>query len=410
MRMPGGDQARMARARFPQRAGPRMRRGGETAGVPPLLFPIAATYVFLFLGRGVMSPFTPLWLESHGLAGFALALALAAPGLARPVIAPAIVAGVDRFPLQRTGIALLALLCAAALAMMALAPTPWLLALCWFVAASASAAAQPLTDVAALSAAREKGWTYGRLRSLGSAAYAVANLAGGALVRLAGPVAAILWSIGANVATGLAARSMTPVSAPPRSPAGSAVLARGFWRIAAPLGLIQGAHAFFYGYGTLVWRDQGLDGVAIGLLWSVAVGSEILFLSLAETARRHWGDWGLMRISAVAGVVRWLGAALLPGLGWQMAAQALHGLSFSAAFFAALHLLDGVTPPDRVRSAQSVCAGFAGGFCVGAITLGCGALRDAFGSGGFLVMALIAALALPMLAARPPAPQAAAPA
>mgnify|MGYP002775140063 CR=1 FL=1 len=362
-----------------------------------VMAPVGLTYAFLFLGRGVLSPFAPLWLEARGLSGVALAVALAAPGLARLPLAPLIVIGADRFRTQRTAIILLALLCACALALMSVVSWPWLLGLCWFVASSTSVAAQPFTDVAALEATKGRGWTYGRMRAVGSIAYAVANLAGGALVRILGPFAAIAWSFCASLATAAAARTLAPTLSPPLV-SGPVVLTRAFWRIAAPLGLIQGAHAFFYVYATLIWRDQGLDGARIGLLWSIAVGSEILFLALAEAARRRFGDWGLLRVSAVSGVVRWAMSGSLPDFGWQVAAQALHGLSFSTAFFAALHLLEQATPPGQVRKAQSVCAAFAGGFCVGLLTLFCGVLREDLGTSGFFVMAAVSAVALPFLA------------
>lgn len=384
------------------------RRGRTSAGspatssfAPHILVPIASTYVFLFLGRGVLSPFTPLWLEARGLTGAGLALALAAPSLVRMAITPALVAGLDQLRLQRTGIAVLALACAAALAVMATASSPLMLGASWFVAASASVAAQPLTDVMALEAAKGRSWTYGRVRALGSAAYAAANLLGGVLVRVIGPFAAVAWSFAASLATGAAALTLPPAPSPPAGSPGRAVLRAAFWRVAAPLGLIHGAHAFFYGYATLIWRDHGLDGARIGVLWSVAVLSEIVFLSLAETARRRLTDWGLLRLSATAGVVRWLIAGSLPDFGWQVAAQSLHGLSFSAAFVASLRLLEQTTPPHQVRKAQSVCAGFAGGLCVGLLTLAGGALREHIGASGFFVMAAVAALALPALGSRP---------
>lgn len=364
--------------------------------------PIAFTYVFFFLGRGVLSPFTPLWLEARGLSGIGLAIALAAPSLARLALAPAIIAGIDLFRFQRSGIIALALVCAGALALMTVASSPWSLGLCWFVVASTSAAIQPLADVVALASTKGRIWTYGRVRALGSAAYAVANLAGGGLVRMMGPFAAIAWSFWTCVATAAAARALPAAPRPaPRAEAGRVVLTRAFWRVAGPLGLIQGAHAFFYGYATLIWRDQGFDGLRIGVLWSTAVVSEILFLAMAETVRRRIGDWDLLRLSALCGVARWLLAGALPDFGWQLLAQSLHGLSFSAAFVAALRLLEQTTPPEAIRKAQSVCAGFASGFCVGALTLLGGALRSELGAGGYTAMAVIAALAFPALHQRP---------
>src|SRR4051812_19356680 len=43
-------------------------------------------------------------------------------------------------------------------------------------------------------------------------------------------------------------------------------------------GLIQSAHAFYYGFSTLAWKRQGIAEDMTGVLWATGVAAEIGFL------------------------------------------------------------------------------------------------------------------------------------
>lgn len=366
------------------------------------LVAIGLVYVALFLGRGVASPLMPLWLDSRGLSGGALSVVLAAPSLARLLTGPAIALAANRLTLQRSGLVWLGGAIGLGFALLSASRTPWVLGGAWFVAATASAACLPLIDVMALAAVRSGAWTYGRMRALGSAAYAVASLAGGFALKLFGPTALLVWSLAAAVMMTLSAKALPPVRVAEQiAPSGGAIetlrrlLSRPeFGRATIVLGLIQGSHALFYGFSSLLWRDQGFDGVQIGSLWGASVVAEIVFLMVAERARDACGDWGLLRIGAAAGLARWAAMALSPDFGIQLLLQGLHALSYSATFVAALHLIGRKASAEDSRVAQSMCAAVAGGFGVGVVMLFCGGLYNRMGAGAYLVMASLSGLAM----------------
>jgi len=374
-------------------------QGGAQSGV---LVSIGLVYVALFLGRGVASPLMPLWLDSRGLSGGALAVVLAAPSLARLLTGPAIALAANRLPLQRSGLVWLGGAIGLGFVLLGVSRTPWVLGLAWFLAATASAACLPLIDVMALMAVRTSAWTYGRMRALGSAAYAVASLAGGFALKLFGPMALLVWSLAAAALFTLSARALPPVRvAEQPSPTGGVVatlrrlLAKpSFVRATIVLGLIQGSHALFYGFSSLLWRDQGFDGAQIGSLWGASVVAEIVFLMVADRARDVFGDWGLLRIGAAVGVARWAAMALSPNFGIQLLLQVLHALSYSATFVAALHLIGRKFSAQDGRVAQSLSAAAAGGFGVGVVMLFCGGLYSRMGAGAYLAMAGLSGLAI----------------
>lgn len=363
---------------------------------------IGLVYVALFLGRGVASPLMPLWLDSRGLSGEALAMVLAAPNLARLLTGPAIALAANRLALQRSGLIWLGGAIGLGFAVLGVSRSPGVLGGAWFLAATASAACLPLLDAMALTAVRASAWTYGRMRALGSAAYAVASLAGGFALKLFGPTALLVWSLAAAAMLALGARTLPPFRVAERvSPKDGPIEmlrrlweAPGFGRVTIVLALVQGSHALFYGFSSLLWRDRGFDGVQIGALWGASVVAEIMFLVVAERVREALSDWGLLRIGAAVGVARWIAMALSPSFEAQLVLQGLHALSYSATFVAALHLIGANAAARDSRVAQSMCAGVAGGFGVGVVMLCCGSLYNRMGAGAYCVMAGLSGLAI----------------
>ena len=75
-------------------------------------------------------------------------------------------------------------------------------------------------------------------------------------------------------------------------------------------GLIQGTHAFYYGFSTLLWRREGISEPMIGVLWGVGVAVEVCFMWFAEPWRRKVGPERLLVLGGAAAVIRWTALAL----------------------------------------------------------------------------------------------------
>jgi len=74
--------------------------------------------------------------------------------------------------------------------------------------------------------------------------------------------------------------------------------------------------------------------------------------------------------------------------------QALHTLTFAATFLAGLRLIERLAPPRSASTAQAVSSSVSGGVLIGLATLASGALYDAVGAKGYLLMAALAAAGL----------------
>jgi PPP family 3-phenylpropionic acid transporter len=366
---------------------------------------LGAFYALLFLGAGASLPYMPVWLKSEGLSGAQIGLVLALPLLARVVTGPALAVWADGFRERRTPLSILAGVGTAAYAGLALTEGFALHASLWFVGATAMAALLPLTDVINLRLSAREGFSFGRPRAGGSAAFIVANLGLGAALT-AGPAWLVLiWISAAAGLTALAGRTVLP--AEPVHAAGAAetgrrrlrgggelLKRRRFVLVIVAAGLIQASHGFHYGFSALVWREQGLDEAVTGALWAAGVLAEIAFLWMPEAWRRRFSPAGLLVLGGGAAVIRWAVAGVGPPLAVLAPLHLLHAFTFAATFVASTRLVDLTSPPERASVAHSLSAALQGGLFIGMATLASGPLFDAAGPRGYWAMSALASMGL----------------
>lgn len=364
---------------------------------------LAVQYVLLFGATGVSLPFAGLWLSSRGMSGAEIGALLAAPMLGRLVTGPAIAVWADGFRSRRTPIALLGLAAAVGYGVAGLAEDAWLRALAWFAAASAAAALIPLTDVLNLRVARWSGHGFAFPRGCGSAAFVCANVAMGALLTVSPPDVVILWVVAASAAIGLYAwRGLPHEAVSAAGPSDGMARFRGLGRLVRDrtfmtalfaIGAVQAAHAFYYGFSAIAWKAQGLDERTTGLLWAFSVVVEIGFMWWVEPwrKRRRIGAWTVLMVGVGAAVLRWSLMALAPPLWALWPLQALHALTFAATYLAGVEIIERLTPDDSHTAGQTLNSMLAAGVLIGAATLASGPLYDAWGVGGYLAMAALAA-------------------
>ncbi|HEX5380493.1 MAG TPA: MFS transporter [Phenylobacterium sp.] len=362
-------------------------------------------YAAIFLGSGASSPYMPVWLHHRGLTGAEIGLILSAPMLARVVTAPIIAMWADSFKLRRTPLILLSLLTAGAYALMApQLGLLWWFAV-WFVASSAYSSLAPLTDVVVLARARSHGFNYGWPRGIGSAAFILANVAVGAILIRGSPELVLVWIIGAALITAAGARTLLPPD-PVRAEGdtvrlrermaglGGLLKDKDFMLVVVSVGLIQSAHAFYYAFSALAWKQQGIAEWLTGVLWGVGVAVEIGFLWFLEPWRRRIGARNLLVLGGLAAVARWTALAFSPPLWLIFPIQILHTLSFAATFVASLQLVERLSTPRNASSAQLVNSALSGGVLSGLATIASGALYDQWGAKGYLAMTAMSLLGL----------------
>lgn len=355
----------------------------------------------LFATTGVILVFLPRWLEiERGLSGAEIGAVLALAQVGRVITGPLIAFWADGVADRRTPLRLVAVAAFAAYAtFFSLTHDFWSLLVCGFVALSLSQALTPLVEAAALRATAEGRISYGTARGLGSVAFIGANIAGGALVARFGLSAVVAWVLSGLALTAVAAwAGLKPDPSSPlaRAQSGGAgaisrlLRTRRFVVLIVACGLIQSAHAFYYGFSTLVWRAQGLAPEMVGALWGFGVGVEVVFLLCLGAVERRVSPELMIVAGAAGGVLRWLLLGFAPtGFAlWPL--QALHALSFAAAHVGAMRLLYRSAPEASAAMAQTLYAALSGGLFMGASTLLSGALYDHVGARGYWAMAAVA--------------------
>ncbi len=401
---------------------------------PRTLTPLAAAlrhgvfYALIYIGAGVTVPYAPVWFRSVGLSAPQIGVILAAPMIGRALAGPLTAIWADGFRLRRTALAWISLITAAAYVLLLLVHGFWPWALLWFAAATGISALAPLADVQTLIESRRLGFQYTLSRGMGSAAYILANVAGGAVMAGAAPVAAILWSAAAAGACAVGALALLPptpvrevgrevgreagreAAGAPVSPSPSAGRWRGTLALLrrrplmtclVSLSLIQGSHAFYYGFSALAWTAHGVPTRMVGLLWGGGVVAEVVFFWWGEGLRRRLGPSRLVLIGAAGASVRWAALALSPPLWLLVPLQLLHALTFSATYLGGLELVERLSPPQEASAAQTLSASLSFGLAMGLATIASGWLYARFGSLGYGAMALMGlagaavALALP---------------
>jgi PPP family 3-phenylpropionic acid transporter len=362
-------------------------------------------YVASYLGTGVSLPYIATYFRSRGLTGAEIGLILAVPMLVRPLTGPILAVWADGFTLRRTPLALLALGAAGGYLAMLAAPGFWGLLACWLVGMTFLTTLAPLIDVITLRRSRLEGFNYGVPRGAGSAAFIAANLAMGAMLAVASPNVIVAWIAIAAVGVSVIARLALPPERvhetgvkPDRAMRWKGLSGllrdRTFVLAVVTAGLIQGAHAFYYGFSALLWRKEGISAPMIGVLWGVGVAVEVGFMWFAEPWRRKVGPEMLLVLGGAAAVLRWTAYAFTPPLWLLFPLQALHALTFAASFMASLRLIERLAPPESASAGQAINSALSNGFVLGIGTLAAGPLFDAFGTKGYLAMALMGGLGL----------------
>jgi MFS transporter, PPP family, 3-phenylpropionic acid transporter len=90
-------------------------------------------------------------------------------------------------------------------------------------------------------------------------------------------------------------------------------LADAFELVRAPLfllfllaaSMVQASHAFYYSFGSLHWRAQGIPDGVIGALWSVGVVAEIALFAASGRVIASIGTTRLLMLAGLAATLRW---------------------------------------------------------------------------------------------------------
>ncbi len=164
--------------------------------------------------------------------------------------------------------------------------------------------------------------------------------------------------------------------------------------------LLQGAHAAYYGFASLFWKEAGYSDLVIGNLWSLGVVAEVIVFMLSHRLFRRWSARNLLLLSAFCGIIRWglMGAfTTLPVL---VVVQILHSGTFTVCHLAAMRFIS-ARKENEIIPLQGVYSALATGGGLAIITIIVGYIYERVPANHGVVFYLMALLAVPALFIRP---------
>lgn len=235
---------------------------------------------------------------------------------------------------------------------------------------------------------------YGKARLWGSAAFIAANLAVGALTDRLGPewvLHTMVTALALMLLLSLLPMHPAPADIHPGRQGDSImqVLRRpGVGRFLLITSLLQGSHAFYYGFSALYWQQQGYPTSVIGYLWGLAVLAEILVFAADRRWLGRFGARPLLLAGFACALVRWgiLGASTAPG--WLILAQILHAGSFCLSHLGAVRYISRELDGEAVFGAQALYAAIPTGLALALLLVVSGQFYPGLGGHTFWLMAL----------------------
>jgi PPP family 3-phenylpropionic acid transporter len=355
---------------------------------------------------GTQMPFFPIWLDWRGLSAREIAIITAAPLVVRVFVTPAIAFAADRFGDHRRFLIGLSWAALAMLVVLAQFATFWPLFVWTLLFSLAMSTVMPLTETVAMTGVKAAGLDYGRMRLWGSLSFIAASICGGWVLERLGPSFAI-WLVVFGVVLTVAATHglqrpiglgrLKAATSPPRLQIADALgllRSRVFLVFLVATGAVQGAHAVFYTFGVLHWRDQGLDTGWAGALWGVSVICEVALFAYSGAVLRRIGPVELIVLGSGTAVLRWLLMGFDPPLALLVPLQVSHSLTYGAAHLGAIHYMGRFVPDRQSGTAQALYASVTGGIGLGGAMLIAGPLYADYGGRAYWAMAVMAVVAL----------------
>ena len=350
--------------------------------------------MFVHLALGAILPYLPVWLgATKGLTGAQIGLILASSSFGRILIGPLAAAWAEGRGDRRTPLIVFSLITALGYVAYPFLGPFWPIAIGCFGAGVAGQCLVAFSEAATLRAtATSTFWPYGRARAMASTAFALASLAAGAAIQAFGVGAAYICFLVATTATFLWSLALLrdPVVQRITKPMtkrlwdGLGLFARPaflFGVVAA--GLIQAAHAFYYGFSSTLWLEQGFTGTQVGLLWALGVGVEVFFLAFVVNRLDHIRPEIMLLMGGLGSALRWASMSFGFGLGASFVIQFLHALTFATTHIGFMRLLEREVPSDQRATGQQVSSALIMSPLMGVASIGAGVLYDHYGLGGY---------------------------
>ena len=366
-------------------------------------------YVLMYAAFGVASPFWPRFFETRGMTPEQIGLLLGLGTIVRLVAGPVAARIADGLQQLRGMLAATAALGACFAFGLLWVGGFWIILIVRLCQEAALAPTTSLADALALGASKsraapDKRFEYGSVRGSASAAFVFGTMAAGQMIGWA-ELTSIVW-MHAGLLLGAAASARllpAPDNEREAAPEPSSLKAirelmeiAAFRRVVLLAALVLGSHAMHDAFAVIQWNAAGISPTTISVLWSEAVLAEVIvFILIGPRVVDTIGPGGAAAIASIAAILRWIVMASSTNPVALAMVQPLHGLTFALLHLACMRVIGAAVPQPLAATGQAIYA-LGPGLAAALLTLVSGMLYARLGSDGFLLMALLSALALPL--------------
>ena len=371
-------------------------------------------YALMMLGSGVQLPFLPLWLSAKGISPPGIAFIVAAMMAIRTVSSPLFAWLADHMQLRRQVIFGCAVAAFLSYGSLGLLNGFWMIAPVALLSAFFFAPIFPLAESYSVDASAALGLDYGRIRLWASLSFLGGSLGAGVLLTRLDPLDTAWLLAGAMGLTVVSSLILPPEPEVLRKPkpksASSMGAARFLFATSFPLfllaaGLAQASHGMMYSFSSVHWQALGFSPFIIGVLWAVAVMSEVTLLAFSNRVIDRFGPGTIFLMGIIGGFVRWMSLAFAETLPLLLALQTLHAASFAMTHLGTMHMIRRMVPERLRNRAQALYSAISGGILTSSSIWISGPLYHHAGAKTYVVMAAISfaalALAIPLLRLSP---------
>lgn len=352
-------------------------------------------YSSQFVLLGVQLPFFSGWLVLHGFTAPEIGWITGAALAARLLLGPFVAYWADRQNDERLALRIVSAAFAAGAIGLWLEPGKLMIAFSAAAVLWTFGLLVPLSDSAALRADRAGRMNYGQARAVGSFAFLLTTLLGGAFLSRYG----LSWSVFIMAAAGISTflfACLLPKIDERRTPsndwreAPKLLVSSSFLLMILASGLTQGSHAVYYAFSILHWSELGYGPDLIGVLWAVGVIAEIFLLTRVRGLAKKFSPAMMIGAGGVGAALRWTLTAMEPSVPILLAAQTLHALTFAAAYLGAIEFISRAVPERLVNTAMTLMSTTGVGALTGLATIAAGYLFAAYGAdAAYLLMAVM---------------------
>jgi MFS transporter, PPP family, 3-phenylpropionic acid transporter len=378
-------------------------------GQPDSLRSFILLYVLMYAAFGVASPFWPRFFETRGMSPEQIGLLLGLGTVVRLIAGPITARVADRLQQLRGVLAAAAALAACLAFGLTWVEGLWMFLIIRLCHEAALTPTTSLADALALGASKPgarpgMGFEYGWVRGSASAAFVFGTMAAGQVIGWS-ELASIAWMHGVLLLGAAASAMLLPAPDYKTDAATETSSFRAmrelfgivvFRRVVLIAALVLGSHAMHDAFAVIQWNAAGISPTMISLLWSEAVVAEVIvFVLIGPRLVDAVGPGAAAAIASLSAILRWIVMASSTDPLALAIVQPLHGMTFALLHLACMRVIGAAVPQHLAATSQAIYA-LGPGLATALLTLVSGMLYARLGATGFLLMALLSALALPL--------------